>query len=489
MLNQLDLLALIAYLGIVLAIGAWCSRGNKGFGDFIFGGGRMPWWAVGISLIATSVSATTFLGNPADVYNTNMTYLMCNFGVFAAILIVWFVFIPRFQGLKVESAYQILEQRFDRKVRLLASVLYSLHLLLRTGILLFGPSLVLAEIFQVHIGWCIGATAVLAVVYTWFGGLRAVVWTDVLQFVVLFGGGLAALYFCARGIGGFDIMAHMAADAGKTRWFDGSLDPSNARTFLSAGLVYTFFEVAIRGCDQQFVQRYMACEDTRRANLSSLSSAVLGLAVGLLFYWVGAALYAYFQVAEVATLPPDTDINSVFPYFILEILPPGLTGILVAAIFAAAMSSLDSAITALANTSVKDFLPQSVTESMDDRTLLVTTRKFVLVWGFLGTAAAFICVAGQKSLLDMALSFTSLFTGPLLGLFVLAFFLPGIKPGAAFWGAIGGMATLLLFTKTAFLPALQPIYPLSWPWNPFVSLCGTVLIALVIQFFADRKAS
>jgi len=484
-MHALDLFVLIGYLGIILAIGAYCARSNKDFTDFIFGGGKMPSWAIGISLIATSVSATTFLGNPADAFANDMTFLMCNFGVFGAIAVIWFVFIPRFRRLKVTSAYEILEVRFGRPVRLLASVLYTLHLLLRTGILIYGPALVLAEVFGMSLWLAICAISLMAMLYTWFGGLRAVVWTDVMQFVVLFGGGLAAIYFCVRGIGSFDEMVTMAREAGKTRWLAFGIDPGEARTFLSAGVVYVVFEVAIRGCDQQFVQRYMACKDVGAANRSSLISAVLGLAVALLFYWVGAALYAYFEVAGVAVLPEGTGVNRVFPFFILEVMPVGLTGLLVAAIFAAAMSSLDSAVTALANTSVKDFLPSRRLEGLDAAAQLLLTRRFVLLWGVMGTLVAFVCVFGQQSLLVKALSLTSLFTGPLLGLFLLAFFFPKADRVAVFAGAVLGMLSLLPFVELAILPFWEPVFPVSWPWNPLISLTGTLIAAGLLHLVSS----
>ena len=480
MLSGLDAAALIGYLIVITGTGIFFSRRNKSLYDYMFGGGRMPWPVIGISLIATSVSATTFLGNPADTFGHNMTYLMCNVGVFTSILIVNTVFIPRFRRFKVTSAYEILEQQFSHRVRLLASIFYACHLTLRTGILLFGPAIVLAQVFGMNIYLAIVLMAVLAIIYTYFGGLQAVVWTDVLQFFVLMGGGCIALYYCAVEVGSLETLMDLAAREGKSKWLDFSWDPSQARTLLSAGLIYTVFEVAIRGCDQQFVQRYLACKDTRSANLSSLLSAVLGLLVGLIFYWVGAGLYVYFEVAKVRVLPPDTGINHVFPYFILEVLPAGLTGLLVAAIFAAAMSSLDSAISALANTTIKDFYRSP---KGDDGAQLRSARRWVILWGIAGTLAAFVCVLGQKSLLTMALFVTSLFTGPLLGLFLFAFFRPNTNPRALFAGAIGGMISLLPFSTIAFLPGdwWEPIYPFSWPWNPVISLGGTFLFTLLIE--------
>lgn len=486
MFTALDYVTLLGYLLGITLLGLYFSKRNHDFNAYMFGSGKMPWPAIGISLIATSVSATTFLGNPAESYGHNMAYLMCNLGSFLAIGVIAIVFIPRFRALQVQSAYEILEHRFGRVQRRVAAGFFTCHLLLRTGILLYGPSLVLSQMFGMDIPLAICLTSLLAIVYTWFGGLQAVVWTDVVQFVILFCGGLLAIWYCAEGSGGFVAMWDVAAAAGKTQIFDFSLDPANPRTLLSAGLVYTIFEVAIRGCDQQFVQRYQACRDVRAANLSSLLSVVLGLMVGVVFYGVGVGLYSYYQ--QVAhTLPEGTGVDHVFPYFIKTALPPGITGLLVAAIFAAAMSSLDSAITALSNTTVTDFFPKPASASEGER--LAHARFWVLVWGVLGTAAAFLCLAGQSSLLTKALFFTSLFTGPLLGLFLMALLFPRTQPRATLVGAGGGMVTLLLFSKIPVLPEglWEPLYQFSWPWNPLISLAGTLITAGVCHGALSRR--
>jgi SSS family solute:Na+ symporter len=483
-----DYIVLGCYLFFTAGFGIFIGRKNKSFNDFMFGGGQIPWLAVGISLIATSVSATTFLGNPADTYGADMAYLVCSLGGVLSLFFIARVFIPRFRSAGINSAYELLELKFSRNVRLLAAGLYSMHLVLRTGILLFGPSLVLSGLLGVNIYIAILITAVIGIGYTWFGGIRAVIWTDVIQFLVLAGGGLYVLWFCANAMGGFGELYQQASLAGKTRWLNLSLDPSQARTLLSAGLVYVVFEIAIRGCDQQFVQRYLSCKSPRDAVLSSVASVVFGFFISLLFFWVGAALYVWFQVKGMGVLPTGTDANGVFPYFIAEYLPPGMTGLLVAAIYAAAMSSLDSAITALSNTTVVDFLGNSKSKTSD----LSRAKVWVFIWGLLGTLAAlFAASVNSTSLLNTALFFTSLFTGPLLGLFLLAFFFPGTKPSAVLGGAIGGMLSLLPFSSSAKIPGLsglwEPIYPFSWPWNPLISLIFTLLIAGLLHLMHKMK--
>lgn len=478
-MHIVDWLTTGAYLLIVTLVGVWFSRSNKSFDSYMFGNKSVPWVAVGISLIATSVSATTFLGNPADAYGNNMTYMMCNIGALLSLVVISWVFIPKFRGAQINSAYELLEQKFSRPVRLFASILYCLHLLLRTGILLYGPSLVLSKMLDVPIIFAIALLSLLAILYTWFGGIRAVIWTDVLQFIVLLGGGFVVLWTLAGLSGGLGELIEQARLAHKTQVFDFNLDPSQARTLWSAGLVYVFFEVAIRGCDQQFVQRYLSTKDTRSAIYSSILSVFLGALVGYLFYWVGAGLYVHYQVGQ-APLTSGLGVNEIFPYFILNELPLGVTGLLIAAILAAAMSSLDSAMTALSNTIVIDFKKDS--SSRSDAHTLQSAKRWVVVIGIVGTLVAMVCSTYDTSLLTMALSVTGLFTGPLLAMFMMAFFWPQLPARIVLSSAIFGMCTLGYFAPPSFLGELWiPFYKFSWPWYPLIAFVGTFTCALGLQ--------
>jgi SSS family solute:Na+ symporter len=277
-------------------------------------------------------------------------------------------------------------------------------------------------------------------------------------------------------------MAAMASEAGKTRWWNPSMDISDARTLVSAGFAYAILEIAIRGCDQQFVQRYLSCKDVKAANRSSVLSMVLGCAVSILFYWVGAALYVYYQKAHVAALPEGIGQNDVFPYFIVNGLPVGVTGLIVAAICAAAMSSLSGAINSLSNTSEHDFLGWEESKGMGG---LKRAKIWTAVWGVLGVFFALFAATQQGSLLKNALFFTGLFTGPLLGMFLLAFFVKGLKSWQVIASVVCGMGSLVLIQGIpAFgVPAvLGGIF--SWPWMPFISMTTTVLVAVVLKFAA-----
>jgi SSS family solute:Na+ symporter len=305
-----------------------------------------------------------------------------------------------------------------------------------------------------------------------------------MQFTVFLGGGIFALLVLVNGIGSFGELAALASESGKSRWFDVSPDISNARTLLSAGIVYAVLEIAIRGCDQQFVQRYLSCKDVKAANRSSILSMVLGLIVSLLFYWLGAALFVYYKIKNVSPLPENLDVNEVFPYFIVNSLPSGLTGLLVAAIYAAAMSSISSAIHALGNTTEKDILCKAAGQES-----MFRTKLWIVFWGVCGTFAAFIAASQSGSLLKNALFFTGLFTGPLLALFLLSFFASYLRSFSVLSGVVCGMFSLLLFNGIPFIeqyvPPLDGVF--SWPWNPLISCVVSIWLALCVDFVVPRK--
>ena len=498
MFTLVDWLVIVLYFLIVAGIGVYFSRRNANFSDFMFGGGNMPWLAVGISLIATSVSANTFLGFPAESFANDMRLIMSQVGTLIAIVIVGVVFIPRIRASGIKSAYQLLEIKFSRPVRVLAAVFYCCHLLLRMGMLIYGPGLVLMKITGAPYWAAAGSMAVFAMLYTSLGGIKAVTTSDILQFAIFLGGGLLCIWFCSKGVGGFAKTWHLAAESGHTRWYDFSWDAASPRNFWNASLVYVVFEVAIRGCDQQFVQRYLSTKNVRSANYSSVTSSLLGLVVGLIFYTAGAFIFVYFKVAHVAELPNDLTVNQVLPHFIVNVLPTGIKGLLVAAILAADMGALSSVLTALSNTTVIDFLgggkaaagaEGSAAAIAKDAHNLGSARIWVVLWSLLGLGASFICRLGNDSILSKALLFTSLFTGPLLSMFVQAYFFPRTHPKAVIAGTFIGMFILSRFTYIPILPPelWKPIKLLSWQWNPVVSFLGSLASAQLINLFLRKS--
>ena len=475
----IDWVVLVAYLMIVVMIGIVYRAGKTdGILDYFFARGRMPWWAVGISLIATSVSASTFLGNPAEAYQFDLRLLQLNLGVPISIIIVCLVFIPFYQRLGASSAYEVLERRFDLKTRTLASIFYMVHVMLRTGILIFGPALMISQVTGIDVKIVVVAVGIVALFYTTLGGLRAVIWTDVLQFFILLGGGVLVCTFVAYDVpGGFSAVFEAASQSGKTQWLDFSWGLENPRNIWAAGIAYITLDLAIRSTDQQFVQRYLSCVDTRRSRYAAILSAVLGLFVAMLFFAVGIFLWAFYRTypAELAV----SDVNRVLPHYIATKLPWGVSGLIVAGVFAAAMSSIDSAVNAVSNTATIDFYKRFGGSDVGG---LRFARIASLICGVIGIGIGIFSATVGKNLFILALSFTSLFTGALLGIFVLALATKRVSGWGAFIGAIMGMFSLAIITKVLHLS-------ISWPWYPLISMSVTVLTGWISSIIAPKRIS
>jgi SSS family solute:Na+ symporter len=466
-----------------IGLGLWVSRSNTSSKDYLLGGGKMGWFVVGVSLIATSMSASTFLGLPTFSYDHSFSLLLNQVGALVSVVIVARYFIPRYRKGNLASAYELLEQCFGKSVRRLGAVLYCFHLLLRSGILIFGPALVLSKVMGMSIESTICYTAFISMIYTAFGGLKAVVLTDTIQFLVLLLGALLTL-FTLHHLGDWSTLWTVASDASRTNILpmdntvEAWLSPAQADSFLSATLIYTVLEVAIRGCDQQFVQRYLACSSRDEAVRSSYLSILIGIPAALLFFCIGALLYAYYQTQGVSMVA-----NEAFPHFIMTELPSGIRGLLVAAIFAASMSSFDSAINALNNTTLVDLM----NIDRDSPKSLLIARWVSIPWGLCALMTALLAAWAGKGLLYQALYFTSLFTGPLLALMTMAFYRPNYHSRSILGGVLMGMSLLVLISPPAWLDWHEPW--LSWPYNPLISCMGTWLSAMLLEWLASDKKS
>lgn len=473
----IDWVVLVAYFAIIFLIGVIYRSGREGVLDYFFARGQMPWWAVGLSLIATSVSASTFLGNPAEAYEFDLRLLQLNLGVPLSILIVCWIFIPFFRDSGATSAYEVLEKRFDLKTRTLASTLYMIHVLLRTGILIYGPSIMVAQVSGIDIRAVIVVVGIVTVTYTVIGGIRGVIWTDVIQFLILSAGAILICLFIDLDVpGGLPAIFAKANASGKLRWFDGSWNLADPRNIWAAGVAYIAIDLAIRSTDQQFVQRYLSCTDVRRARYAAILSAFVGFFVALLFFAMGIALWGFYQVYP-EDLSNVVRVNDVLPHYIATKFPWGVSGLIVAAVFAAAMSSISSAINALSETATIDFFTRFGGKK---ERAMPFARGVAAAWGIVGIAIALYMATFGENLFVLALSFTSLFTGALLGIFLLAVLVKPANGWGAFLGALSGMGALAVATKGLHLP-------ISWPWYPVISLGTTLIVGTVIGLAMRRK--
>jgi SSS family solute:Na+ symporter len=434
-LHALDWLVVTGYALIVVVLGTLAHRRQRDTDEYFVGGRDLPWFLVGASILATAFSATSLLGGPGEAYRHGLLWLQLQIGDGLAILVVALLFIPFFRGLGLRTAYEYLERRFGAPARVVASLLFQLQVLFRTGILVYGPSLALSTIVGIDVEWAIILVGMIAIVYTVLGGITAVVWTDVLQLgVVLVGLVLTAALIAAALPGGLRVALELAGEAGRLRVVDPELPWTSVRSLAGAVIGYGILSLSVAGTNQQPVQRYLSCRSVRAAQRAAALGWGIGLLVTAITLLVGALLYAYYQV-HAGELPAGMQADAVFPHFIATRLPVGVAGLLVAAIFAAAMSSLDSALNSLATASVVDVYQRFLRPTAGDVHYLRAARVFTVGWGVLGIAAG-LYVAGKGGLLEMAVRYMNYFAGPLLGLFLLGL----LTRRATGSGALTGMA-------------------------------------------------
>ena len=454
-LQTLDWMVVVVYATTVVGWGVVASRRQKSTTDFFLGGRNLAWPLVGISILATAFSASSLLGGPGEAFGHGLLWLQLQLGDLLAILAVCFLFIPFYQALRSTTAYEYLEFRFGAMARVLASLLFQLQVLFRVGVLVYGPALALSTITGIDVQIAIVAVGVVALAYTSLGGMTAVVWTDVLQLAVVIGGVILSCVVVTRGIpGGLSEAFELAAADGRTRIVDVGQSWQSVRSIAGAVIGYGILSLSVAGTNQQPVQRYLSCSSTRDAQKAALTGWAVGAFVTVVTMLLGVLLYAYYKV-HLGELPTQISDDAVFPHFVATRLPAGLAGLIVSAIFAAAMSSLDSALHSLTTSSVVDFYERFFRPGRSDEHYFRVTRWVLLAWGIAGIGAG-LYVAGKGSLLAMAVRYVGYFAGPVLGLFLLGILTERTNGR----GAVVGVAT-------AFLTVIVAVNFERWTGTPF----------------------
>ncbi len=434
-LKGLDFAAMAAYLLLLAAIGLYFARREKSTEQFFLGGRSIPWWAAGLSLLATQVSSIGFMAVPAKSFATDWAYFAGVATWFLVVPIVTAVYIPLFRRLEVTSAYEYLEARFNLPVRWFGSAAYSALQLGRMAVVLYLPALALSAVTGLDSRISILTMGALCTLYTAAGGLEAVVWTDVLQAVILVGGALLCVVFVILGIeGGASRFYEIALADGKFELgrFDGGLTTAA----IWVVLVGNFFQrLAGLTSDQAVVQRYLSTADKRQSIRALWTDVAASIPWAIIVFSLGTALYVYYKLHP-ERLSPAVDVDGVVPLFVAQQLPAGVSGVIIAAIFAAAMSSLDSSIHSTATVWVTDFYARLAPHSSDTVRLRLA-RCLTLALGVFATIAALMLAAADvRSLWDLFQSIVGLFAGGLAGLFILGLFTrrtngPGALVGVA----------------------------------------------------------
>jgi len=433
-LTGADYLALTLFFSLNLGIGWWCARRRRSGGDFFLGGNRIAWWAAGISFFATGASSISFMALPAKTFQTDWLVFGSGPAQSFAGLVVGLVFVGLLRRLRLITIFDYLERRFSRPVRLLgASLAVLLKICGRMSVVMLLPALALATVTGLNVYLSILLMGVVTTIYAMEGGFEAVVWTDVLQVTVTFGGVAVAIAFMARGIdGGLAGIIREGTAAGKFNMVSWSLDASQPTVWVFIGMFLgsIFTQVA----DQPLMQRALATTDERAARRTVILGTLMGIPSTVIFFFVGTALWVFYQ-AHPDRLARALPNDAIFPYFIANEMPSGMVGLVVAGLFAAAMGALSSALNSSAAMIATDFI-ETPGRRRSDAARSRTARWTTVVAGMLATAmAAFIASLHVPSLWDEYLKLLALIGGGFPGVFGLGFLTrranaPGVITGA-----------------------------------------------------------
>lgn len=431
----IDYAVLVVYLLSLVGIGWYFSKRGKTTKDFFLAGKRIPWWAAALSLMATQVSSIGFMAIPSKSYTTNWVYFAGVATWFVVVPIVTRMIIPFFCRLSVTSAYEYLETRFNLFVRLFASLTFILMELGRIAVVLYLPALALSAVTGLDIYLCIAVMGVLATAYTAAGGMEAVVWTDVVQAGVLIGGALLCVLVVIFSIDGGPARAFEVA------WRDSKfqlVEPGwdFASTALWVVLLGSAFgRLATFTSNQSVVQRYLTTSDEKQAAKALWGDAMVSIPWAIIVFALGTALYVFYK-EHPESLNPAIDNDGIVAFFVAQQLPAGVSGLVIAGIFAAAMSSLDSGIHSSTTAVVVDFYHRLIKRTTD-RGRLILARSLIVVLGAFGTGTALLMATTDiRSLWDLFISILGLFSGVLCGLFLLGIFTRRANGSGAVVGAI-----------------------------------------------------
>ncbi|OIJ17206.1 sodium:solute symporter [Anaerobacillus alkalilacustris] len=469
----IDFIVLIVYvLGIAL-FGAYFGKNQKSTKDYFLGGRSIPWWAVGLSVMATQASAITFIGAPGWGYAGGLERMNTFINVPLVMAFLMVTIVPFFYRTEVYTAYEYLEKRFDTKTRTLTAALFLVARGLATGVVLYAPALVLSVVT----GWDINVTiilmAVIAVAYTVLGGISAVIWTDVIQmFVLWLGAGLAIFTLVGNIPGGFAGAIAAGSEAGLLQSLDFSFDLSVEYSIWAGVLGGFFLHAAYFGTDQSQIQRVLTSKSLKESKMSLIISGLFMFPQMLLFLFIGILLFAFY--AHVGD-PNVENLNELFPMFVVNYLPVGISGLIIAGVFAAAMSSLDSALNSLSAVSIRDFYAKFFKKDASEIHYLKASRWATVFWGVYATIFAFF--AGNLGpVIETVNKIGSYFYGALIGVFLLAIFIRRANGTGAFAGIIAGMIAVWAVINFANI---------SWLYNNLVGAIVSVVVGYAVSLLSE----
>lgn len=488
-MQTLDWAVLACYFLAVVGAGMWAGRRERDTDDYFLAGRGMGWFPVAVSSLATALSALTFIGVPGASFGGNFVYLQLGVGSLAAQVVLAAVFLPIFYRLKVTTVYELLGHRFGPVSRTAGTCFFIVSRILASSVRLAGCAIAVSVFFGLSIKVSIAAIAFFALLYTVTGGIKAVIWTDMIQFFLFVAGASVALAVVWTALpGGFHQYLEAGRAVGKFTAFKFSGGLNDPESFLVGNFFALVIGVAVGATDQDIAQRLLTCRNVGLAQRSAVVHGIANFGTTLLFLSVGAALFAYYQAfpdAGVLKLVAEGRNDWVFPHFIRYVLPAGLRGLLVAALLAAAMSSLDSCLNGLASTAYIDLYRRFAGDPGGKKAMLVS-RGLVVLFGLILAAMA-MSFGRKPSILWFGLRIMGYTYGALLGVFLLAVL---TKRRGSEWGNVAAMATsilVVLFLTADLGAALQSlrgvvlaplgVAKIAWPWAIVIGTVWTFGVA------------
>jgi len=548
-MRAFDWLVVVAYIGWVVIDGLRRSKGTDKVDGYLLANRSLPWWAVGLSVMATQMSAVTLVGTTGQAYLTGLRFIQFYFGLPLAMIILSVTVVPFFTRAKVYTAYEYLERRFDVRVRSLAAFLFLLGRAFSLGVTLAAPAVVMSAI----LGWTLPVTVlaicVPMILYTTVGGVQAIAWTDVKQMFIVVGGMSLAVAILLYGIlphVGFGQALHLAGMTGRLQAVDFRVALNERYTFWSGMIGSLFLMLAYFGCDQSQVQRYLSAKSVDEARQSLLMSAYVKIPLQLLILGTGVLVFVFYifqtppllfnhayddriatsaRASDYAALQQEfdrelgvrraaavasdrdaflasdrrvrdirsrataivketsgdskyDDVNYVFPTFITTHMPVGLVGLMIAAIFMAAMSASGGELNALATATIIDFYRRHWVREATDTHYLRVSKAATIFWGLFACVVA-TYAANQGALIEVVNRYGSLYYGSLLGVFILAIGTRRATATGAFWGMIAGMIVVVTVALTL---------PIEFLWHNPIGAAVVVVVGMAISMLAPDSA-
>jgi len=439
---------LFGYLAAMVGVGVFFARRNKTTDDYFRGGMHIPWWAAGCSIYATMLSSLTYTGIPSKAFQQDWVASIGNFTIPVVAVVAVLVALPFYRRINATSAYEYLERRFSRSVRLFGSASFALFHVFRMAVVLALTALTLDIATPLTPAQCVLLMGVLSIIYCTLGGIEAVIWTDTIQTVVLLGGALIAVVWILGGIdGGLQGMLTEAGKDSKFKWAHFNLDATSAQVaiwfMIIGGIAQNFSSYT---ADQAVVQRYMTTATQRLAARSIWTNAIMVVPTTFLFFGIGTALFAFYR-SQPHRLDPTAAADQIFPLFISRELPAGLAGLIVAGVFAAAQSTVSTSMNSISTTIVTDFI-RPLGLIREERSYLRIAQALTLLFGVAGTVAGLSFINPEiRSLFDEFIKVIGLFMGVLGGLFILGALTCRANASGAMIGALSGAAVMFSLWK------------------------------------------